>query len=825
MELARLPSFGGIANHCTWHNPTGAIVSNAGMRAQRVRSALLFFFLVALIAALGTNAVAAQSDARVVSTKFEATSTKVRALLKQPPGNYDHEKTAELSGLREELARFRDRAAAMADRGTLESRLVKAQLDALGDPPGEGEVEPSAVSSRREELLSDQSAILEPELRWREAAIEAATLVEEIDERIALLEHGRLVGRSATLFEPRSWSALQSDLRSVSSGIGSESPFKASRLLVLIAILLVTAGAVTLAVFFVSRSVNRKIEARLATTTNTVRQLALLLLRDSLSAALYLIAAIASLAVVAAMLRPFLGTDTLLATLLSCVVAGLMIAFAHWLGRSAFLSPLPELRLISFRVEKRMRAARYVTALGVILAFEEVLELFEALRLIGTALGGVASTFLILAGSSIIWKFGSLIGTAVERTTQDDKDFAAQGVNLTHPISRAIKVLAICAVVTALIGYVMLARDIFVGMVLTLAVLGTGIFVQRSIRLAVVAASQGPLGQYRGFLRFLPLSTGFILLVGSLFLIALIWGYKYDQIADGINALRVGVQFGDIRFSAGDLLTFALVFFLGFVATRWIQRFLRISVLPDFEIERGVQSAVITGLGYVGIIISALVAIASTGLDLSSLAFVAGALSVGLGFGLQSVVENFVSGIILLVERPIREGDWIEVDEYSGIVRKIAVRATQIETFDRHYVVVPNSKFITGNVKNLSFSGGAARIIVIIGVSYDTDLTHAKELLLKIARENDAVLPDPEPVVAMDGFGESSMDLKLLCFVADPTQGAGPVSAINFEIARQFAQEGIEIPFPQRDLHIRSGSLPPTGPQSPMQEQGPTSAS
>jgi small-conductance mechanosensitive channel len=174
------------------------------------------------------------------------------------------------------------------------------------------------------------------------------------------------------------------------------------------------------------------------------------------------------------------------------------------------------------------------------------------------------------------------------------------------------------------------------------------------------------------------------------------------------------------------------------------------------------------------------------------------------------VVENFTSGVILLLERPVREGDWIEVGPYSGIVRKISVRSTRIETFDRHQIIVPNSKLITESVKNLSFAGDAARIILPIGVAYDTDLDRAREVLLDIAAKSELVLDDPAPSVAVEDFGDSSINLKLLAFVRDVTTGAGAKSDLSFAIAKRFAAEGIEIPFPQRTVTLRD-ERGPTG--------------
>ncbi len=250
--------------------------------------------------------------------------------------------------------------------------------------------------------------------------------------------------------------------------------------------------------------------------------------------------------------------------------------------------------------------------------------------------------------------------------------------------------------------------------------------------------------------------------------------------------------------------------FLGFILlANGLTRILMRRLLARFHVEEGIQYNLERIVRYSLGIIGAIVAFQFIGIDLSGLAVIFGLLSVGVGFGLQNVVSNFVAGLILLFERPISVGDRITVGETEGDVLDINMRSTTIRSVDNIAIIVPNSEFIANQVTNWSYGDKKVRLNVEVGVSYSSDLDTVLRSIREVADENDSVLAEPEPQVHFMSFGDSSWNLVLRCWISDPKAHRKIRSEINCALVRNFRKNGIEIPFPQRDLHLRSAvSLP-----------------
>jgi small-conductance mechanosensitive channel len=280
------------------------------------------------------------------------------------------------------------------------------------------------------------------------------------------------------------------------------------------------------------------------------------------------------------------------------------------------------------------------------------------------------------------------------------------------------------------------------------------------------------------------------------------WGFAPADIRDWFTSILFGIEIGHVRISLVRILGGILLFLVLLFATRLIQRWMRERAVAS-RIEPSIANSIETVVGYAGITLGALLAVSYAGFDVTNLAIVAGALSVGIGFGLQSIVNNFVSGLILLVERPIKVGDRVVVGDQQGYVRRISVRATEVETFDRASVIVPNSELITGRVVNWSHRDWRGAVNVKIGVAYDADPDEVIAILKKCAEEHPKVLPNPPPGVALDEFGDNALVFTLRVSLADIDEGGGVQSDLRLAVLKALRAAGIEIPFSQVDVTLR----------------------
>jgi small-conductance mechanosensitive channel len=267
-------------------------------------------------------------------------------------------------------------------------------------------------------------------------------------------------------------------------------------------------------------------------------------------------------------------------------------------------------------------------------------------------------------------------------------------------------------------------------------------------------------------------------------------------------------RLGDTHVTLWAILYLIILLVLLFYLTGRLKYFIVARVLAKSSIEIGVRQAVGSIIRYGVVAVGVVVIFETAGIDLSALTILAGALGIGVGFGLQNITNNLVSGLIILLERPIKVGDRIEVGKVVGDVLKISLRATTVRTNDNIAIIIPNSDFVSSSVTNWSYTDRDVRFNIPVGVSYNSDPEAVKRILLAVADEHSGVLKMPGPDVIFEEFGESSLNFLLRVWTREYiTRPYILRSELNFAIKKKFKEQGIEIPFPQRDLHIRSGAI------------------
>ena len=520
-------------------------------------------------------------------------------------------------------------------------------------------------------------------------------------------------------------------------------------------------------------------------------------------------------------------------TLMGGIAVGAGLFFLIRALGAAILRPrIPALRLVATTNSRAATITRLIVGLGAVIGIDAVLN--TAFDVVAAELNLEVARSAVFAILVAILLFALLRATtersAPDRTAGPDAETVTESAPHAAVIPeptlsgsllfwiRLVLWLGLAVVtVTAIGGYIALSSYIAGQMIYAGAVLATLYLLLRladEISAAVLepdSETGNRLARAAGLNRsamdqLLVVASGSIrlaLIIVALILVLMPWGFETREWAAWIRRAFFGFQVGEITISLSAILSALLLFAIGYAITRAIQNWLDNRFLPRTELDVGLKTSIRTGLGYLGIVAAAAFAVSFVGLDLANLAIVAGALSVGIGFGLQSVVNNFVSGLILLAERPIKVGDWIEAGGEQGYVRRINVRSTEVQTFDRASVIIPNSDLISGVVKNMMHSGKLGRIRVNVGVSYDTDIDQVRELILDCARNHPLVLSYPEPRVHFLDFGASSLDLALYAFLGDVDNSLSVASDLRYAILTRFREAGIEIPFPQRDLNVR----------------------
>ncbi|MEM7189304.1 MAG: mechanosensitive ion channel domain-containing protein [Pseudomonadota bacterium] len=715
------------------------------------------------------------------------------------------------------LEQTRQRLIAITNEKEAQLAPLVAEYDALGPAP-EGEATEAEAIAEQRDLLDSQIAEIEV---LRRRAFQAEARVNAVMTELSELRSQRftqeLFSRQASPADPEKIVGAVDSFGVRAAIIGREISARTDDLptLTLLTDRLALPILMLLLALFLTVRVRGWLIARLLRTVGPdMSSQARLGVAAALLAVRAILPTIGLVLVIQSLGKSgVLGPNGML--LLDSIAEAFGIAIgAYALSASYFAPNAHELRISTLPEEKAARAHRWVSALALVAVLDRLLIVSGSdIRLTLDALS-VINAILLVLGGMFLWRLMKAIRMREPETapSDDDDDTPPQtGWNPLDYLGRLIRftgvAAAIVAPVLALAGYYGASRFLFYPVVYSGAVIGICALIYHGIRfhargpkLADADGEQSSVPETS----LLQVLTGIILAFIAAPILAGIWGAGEADLLAILNAITNGFEVGTVTIAPKDFIVFAVVFVLGYLITRMLQGVLRRSVLPAVRMDEGAKSALLSGIGYVGVGIAALVAISTTGIDLSNLAIVAGALSVGIGFGLQNVVNNFVSGIILLIERPIKTGDWVEINGAHGTVKRVKVRSTEIQKFDRSTMFVPNADLISGTVINWTHGNSLGRLIVSVGVAYGSDARQVEKILLQIAQANPMLARRPAPYILFTGFGADSIDFEIRGVLRDVNNIMTAASDIRFSIYERFAEEGIEIPFAQRDVMIKN---------------------
>lgn len=302
------------------------------------------------------------------------------------------------------------------------------------------------------------------------------------------------------------------------------------------------------------------------------------------------------------------------------------------------------------------------------------------------------------------------------------------------------------------------------------------------------------------------LLTPVIWITGFLALLA-VWGVSVDLLLARVKSFLVGFNIGGIRISITSILLGLISFFILLSLFKMLKNSFISGKLSKIEMNDGVRNSVVSSIGFLGFIISGILAIAVMGGSLSSITIIAGALSFGVGLGLQNMVSNLAAGMTILWERPIKIGDWVIINGQEGVVRQINMRSTELETWDKSTVIIPNSDILSKSLINYTYYGRTGRVVIKVGVDYKSDIEKVKQTLLEIAASNADVLTTPAPSVSFNNLGDSSLEFQLNCFTADVFKRSAISNDLRQKIVSRFRDLAINIPYPQQTVYMELDSV------------------
>jgi potassium-dependent mechanosensitive channel len=719
-----------------------------------------------------------------------------------------------LTPLRDQI---RDHAAALEPR----LKAITDSLAQLGAAPAAGAAEDATIAAERGRLAATQSEVDGALKQARLLGGRADELSDRINARRRQLFTDRLFAHSANLFDPGFWrdaaAAVPGELRTLGTILNSWAVVARANyepggvLAALLTLMAIMAGA-WVALYWVRRLTVRPAPRRF---DKALRALVVL--------GAHAVAAPALTVAFVLVLRDYRMIPQPAADLgFGLAVAAAVAGFGRGVAVALFAPGEPARRIIPWADQAAESYAAHLSwAAG---AFGLAILLNFLHRASGAPLAPVVATWALFAAVFLI-----IVMHLLWRSAQ--ADFRAESASVASvagarlPWLRVvlwpIAVVIAVALVTGYVGFsaflaLRLLAALAIGGALTIALVFVDAFATE------VTAADTPRGRRMAALfgispnaldLIAALLSAIVRLVLIVLAVLLLVGYSSGLFAEDIfGVFQISswdFALGGISLSPTNMLAALAILLIGMLAIRGGQRWLETQFLPRTGLDAGLQNSIAALSGYIALVAVLALVLGALGIDLQKIALIAGALSVGIGFGLQSVVSNFVCGLILLAERPIRVGDWVVVKNEEGWVRRISVRATEIETFDRATVIIPNQDFITGAVKNWTHGNTMGRVVVKVRVAYDSDAEKVRGILLACAAQHPQVLPVPPPAVYLMGLGDIGIDFELRCLLANVEQSLAVRTDLQMEILRRFREAAVKIPTPVHDTRIPGPAPPP----------------
>ena len=767
---------------------------------MKLKSALrLLHWAVLIFVLMGLGRACAQETHRLDLDQTRAALTAAENALKG--GNLDD---ADLQRLRAQSD-----ALALALQGAIAAltpRLAASTQRLAELTPKSGEAAPTTdVAAKELESEKQRHDRLDANLRAARAMLlEADDLSTRISAARRQLFAQRTFARSSSVLSPRLWAAVWREapvdaevMRGLVGnwfGAVGERPALAKIAMAAIVIGLVLAAAPLgwLAHHFVYRDRAAGAPSRL---------------RRALAAAwafvLFAALPLAGLGVLAGALDSFNLTDPSVRGVIEAVLEAARVLIAvNALGRGVLAPRRAAWRLLSMNDRTAAIIYRLAMTIAAIWAVQRLIEPTAdaaASFNIAVAARGLGALMVAIAIAYALRQLGKQSGPA--GSPQSD---------VWTPLRTLGWAAALVIFAAALTGYIAFAAFL-VNQAIYLSVLGSALYIADIIArdgTEAVLRPDAPVGARvlaMAGLRRNALAQIVVVLQGVARLVVVVvafaavlkpWGVQSQDMFGALRSAYFGFSIGGVTLSLSSMIEAAIVFSVVLFFTRLVQDWLGSRLLPQTRLDPGASNSIRTISGYIGVIVAALLAGAQIGLDVQKLALIAGGLSVGIGFGLQTIANNFVSGLILLWERTIRVGDWVVVGGEQGFVRAINARATEIETFDRGSLIVPNSNLVSGIVKNWVHNDRTGRIIVSVNITYESDLDEVRDLMIAAAKAQDQVLAIPAPTVLFAEFGDWALKFNLICFVDDIELGERTRSDIHFEILRRMRETGLRIAYP-----------------------------